>query len=216
MTWPTAVQVLPPIDLTLAARPVAGVNPLVPSLGFPFQFSAPTIIEVFSGAQVDPFAPDAYAFNVLIQSTAGGLPGPLAAFTVQTSARVCLFGNDFVVSFQNLSLNSNRVRARAFQVPSMLPTENVFQQVQALPGSGNTVAFIVPNLATRVRFDVPASQQAAVVLEILAGSTGTPVIASYAWDEQPSQGIPVGGGSALRIRNGSAAENVRVTYFLQV
>jgi hypothetical protein len=104
------------------------------------------------------------------------------------------------------------VQVRAYQVPSMVSTRNVFEVISALPGAGLASVISVPNLALSMRWDVPESQKASVNVELVSGAGA--VVGRYAWNEQPAEGIPVGGVSQILINNGTGS--FRADFFLGV
>lgn len=168
----------------------------------------PVIIDAWSGVLADPLGPDARPFVLAVQTAAGGPPGPFVSISVRRSARLCLFGDWFQCNAYNLSTDPNPVTVRAYPVAAMLATANVFEQGVTLAGAGSYVAIPVPSLARTFRWDVPQSEKASVYVELVAGYPGLPVVGRYAWDEQPSEGVPVGGLAEIRMHNGSGGGRI--------
>ncbi len=212
--WPFPATVVPPVTATLPAR----TSPISSAQIGQFQFPRPaaTVIEAWSGpVTVNPLETSTAAPFVLAitQSGGAGAQGPYVTITCRTSVQVCLYGSSFGLSGFNLSTSANGVGARAYQVPSMLRTSNVLEVGFTLPGAGLSSTILIPNFATKFRFDVQEADKAAVYVQLISPATGT-AMCRYSWAEQPSDGIPVGGAESILIYNGTGP--ARADFTLQV
>lgn len=203
----------PPLSVTLAARttPVSAVG-----VGaFNFAEAKSTIIEAWSGSNVaNPLLQNAEPWQLVVSPSAGGQPGPFVVVTCRAGVRVCLFGQVFDVQGMNLVAATLDVRVRAFQVPAPFETRNVLDQGFELAGAGLYTTVPIPTYALTMRWDVPEAQKAAVYVELISAAGGGTVVGRYAWDEQPSSGIPIGFCDEIRFYNGVGSG--RTTFFLQV
>lgn len=157
---------------------------------------------------IHAYSRSGYAFNLRITFSMGEQSGCGADISVARSTRVCLYARALKIEAANLANAENEV---IVAVPDgFLPTHNQFEVRGAQTGA--LVDVDIPAFARTARLDVASSAQYPSSLIQLLDPTGT-VRAQVFGDEQPPDGLPIGGSQTVQV---NATDTWRVTFYLHI
>jgi len=150
---------------------------------------------------VEAFSRTGLPFEIALSWSSGGGTGAEARVTVARATRVCVFARSLRVRAGNLADAVNRVGVTVSD--AYASTENQWEAVGEILDQGPAAPVEVPAFARRVRVELSdPTKLSTTSLRVLDGrGVLRPVVPA---DEQPPEGVPVGGARTLEIEASGA------------
>lgn len=157
---------------------------------------------------IHAFSRSNVAFNLRLTFSMGEQSGCGADISVSRSTRICIFARNLKIEAANLYSAENEV---IIAVPDgFMPTANHFETRGDQTGSPDSVP--IPPFARSARLDLTSNAAYAGSVIQLLDPAGV-IRAQVAGDEQPPDGLPVGGAQTVQV---NATDTWRVTFYLHI
>jgi hypothetical protein len=153
---------------------------------------------------VELFSSSGHPFEAELSWTSGSGAGGSAVVTVSRSTRVCVVARALRVRASNLTGAENRVSVNVAQPSGFVGTINVYEEPFTIPGE-DALTLSIPPMTRRVRVEVADSAQAKTLIVQLLDGQGQ-LRSQVPSDEQPAEGLYLGGSDQLQLSNGHLSQ----------
>jgi hypothetical protein len=153
---------------------------------------------------VELFSTSERPFEAELCWTSGSGAGGSALVTVSRSTQVCVVARGLRVRVSNLAGAENRVSVNVAQPSGFVGTTNVYEVPFTVPAE-ESVTLGLPPMARRVRVEVADPEQAKTLSVRLLDGQGQ-LRSRVPGDEQPAEGLHLGGSDQLQLSNAHLAQ----------
>jgi hypothetical protein len=188
----------------LVVGPVVQPGRLTDLLNAEAEADAWRIVEVFSRSSLP--------FDLDLSWSSGSGSGASARLTVAVAARVCVHARSLKIAATNLTTAPNRVGVTV--ADGFAVTRNTLELLVDLP-FGAPVPVSIPSFAEVARVEL-GTLAAWATTEIAVRDALGDIRALYLANQQPPNGVPVGGASQLQLTTSALAAPARVVFTLSL
>lgn len=145
---------------------------------------------------VETFSRSDLPFELHLAWSAGSGAGAEAKVTVARSARICVYARGLRIRAGNLADATNRVGVTVADAYAV--TENQWETTGLSDEQGVAVDIPVPPFARRVRVEMADQTQLSTTLVLVYDGLAV-LRATVPGDQQPAEGVPIGGARTVQI-----------------